>query len=576
MGIKMNIAKKIRQEIIQVLKKNSLLRNIDLENFFETPPKTEFGDLASSVCFSLSKKMEKPPQKIAEDIVNKIKLKKDTFITKIEAKAGYINFFFDYPKITKFGLKSILKEKNNYGYSNVGKNKKIMVEFAHPNTHKGFHIGHLRNICFGESVSRILEFTNHKVYRTNYQGDIGPHVARCLWGFINLYKCKSPKKDKGEWLGKVYSEVNRMISKNEKINQEVTEINNRLYSGDKEIVKLLKMTRKWSLDYFGEIYRELGSRFDKLYFESQVEKRAVKISKELLKKGIAKLSEGAIIIDLSKFDLGIYVLLTKQGNPLYESKELALAEKEFGDFKIDKCIHVVASEQKFYFQQAFKVFELIGSPAAGKSQHLVYELVNLKTGKISSRLGTLVLYSELKEKIINKILSEIEKRNPKMSKKEKMDLAKKIGIGALKYGMLNVSPDKVIFFDWDEALQLEGNTGPYLQYAHTRCHSILKKTKKWKPIFENKNLVKEEKILINKLIQFPSLIEQVANDLKPHFICNYAYELATLFSGFYHACPVLKAENKILRNFRLTLVKTTKITLKNCLNLLGIDTPVKM
>jgi len=173
-------------------------------------------------------------------------------------------------------------------------------------------------------------------------------------------------------------------------------------------------------------------------------------------------------------------------------------------------------------------------------------------------------------------LNEIEKRNPKLSKKEKIDLAKKIGIGALKYGMLNVSFDKVIFFDWNEALQLEGNTGPYLQYAHTRCHGILKKTKKWKPNFENKNLVKEEKNLINKLMQFPSLIEQVAKDLKPHFICNYAYELATLFSEFYHLCPVIKAKTKNLRDFRLTLVKATKVTLKNCLNLLGIDTPDKM
>jgi len=572
----MDLLKQIKEEISDVLNKVDLISDENIKNFFEIPPRPEFGDLATRVCFSLSKKLKKPPQVIAEEIVNKIKLKKDTFITKFEAKAGYINFFFDYSKIARMTLKSILKEKNSYGSSNIGKNKKIMVEFAHPNTHKGFHIGHLRNICIGESVCRILEFTNHKVYRTNYQGDIGPHVAKCLWGFINLYKCKPPKKNKGEWLGKVYGEVNKMISKNEKINEETTEINNRLYSGDKKLVKLLKMTRKWSLDYFDEIYRELGSRFDKLYFEAQVEKRAVEIAKELLKKGIAKLSEGAIIIDLSNYDLGIYVLLTKDGNPLYESKELALAEKEFGDFKIDRCIHVVGSEQKFYFQQAFKVFELINSPAAGKSQHLVYELVNLKTGKMSSRLGTLVLYNELKEKIIEKVLSEIEKRKSKMKKKEKIDLAKKIGIGALKYGMLNISSDKVIFFDWNEALQLEGNTGPYLQYAHTRCHSILKKIKKWKPNLVNKNLVKEEKILINKLIQFPSLIEQVANDLKPHFISNYAYDLATIFSEFYHACPVLKAENKPLRDFRLTLVKATKITLKNCLNLLGIETPEKM
>jgi arginyl-tRNA synthetase len=330
------------------------------------------------------------------------------------------------------------------------------------------------------------------------------------------------------------------------------------------------------LDYFGKIYKELGTKFDKLYFEADVEKRATEISKKLLKKGIAKLSEGAIIIDLSKYDLGIFVLLTKDGNPLYESKDLALAEQQFGDFKINRCIHVVGAEQKFYFQQLFKVFELINSPAAGKSQHLVYELVTLKKGKMSSRLGTIILYSQLRDEVLKKTLKEIKKRNPKMGKKQKQKLAKKIGLGALKYGMLRLSCDKLLVFDMEEALQLEGNTGPYLQYAHTRCGAILKKIKKWKSNFENENISKEEKKLIKTLIEFPDVLERAVRDLRPHYICNYAYELANTFNEFYHACPVLKAETKKLRAFRLTLVKAAKITLKNSLYLLGIETPERM
>jgi arginyl-tRNA synthetase len=572
----MALSRKIQKEISELLRKVDLLRNEKIEDTFEAPPEPKFGDLASNLCFSLSKKLKKSPKQIAEEIAKKIKIPKSSFIKKIEANAGYINFFFNYSKIAKFSLKEILKEKNSYGSSETGKKKRVMVEFAHPNTHKGFHIGHLRNICIGESVSRILEFTEHKVFRTNYQGDIGPHVAKCLWGFINLHKSKSPKKNRGDWLGQVYAEAARKFNEDEKVKQEVMEINKKLYERDKEYLKLWKMTRKWSLDYFDDIYKELGTKFDKLYFEAGVEKRAIEISKELLKKGIAKLSEGAIIIDLSKYDLGIYVLLTKEGNPLYESKDLALAEQQFGDFKIDRCIHVVGAEQKFYFQQLFKVFELIGSPGAGKSDHLVYELVTLKKGKMSSRLGSIILYSQLRDEVLKKTLKEIEKRNPKTSKKEKIELAKKIGFGALKYGMLRMSGDKLLVFDMGEALQLEGNTGPYLQYAHTRCDGILKKAKRWKEKFENENSSKEEKKIIKKLIEFPDVVEQALRDFRPHYICNYAYELANIFSEFYHACPVLKAETQKLRDFRLTLVKATKTTLKNSLNLLGIETPKKM
>jgi len=572
----MNPSKKIKQETIRLLKKVDLLKHVKIEETLETPPDPEFGDLASNVCFSLSKKLKKSPKDIAEQIVKKIKIPKNSLIEKVEAKAGYINLSFNYSRIAKLSLKNILKEKNSYGSSSIGKNENVMVEFAHPNTHKGFHIGHLRNISIGESVSRILEFTGHKVFRTNYQGDIGPHVAKCLWGFINLHKCKAPKENKGDWLGGVYTEATKKFNEDKKVEQEVKEINKKLYVRDKKYLKLWKMTRKWSLDYFDEIYKELGTKFNRLYFEAEVEKRAIEISKQLLKRGIAKLSEGAIIIDLSKYDLGIYVLLTKEGNPLYESKDLALAEQQFSDFKINKCIHVVGAEQKFYFRQLFKVFELIGSPGAEKSHHLVYELVTLKKGKMSSRLGTIILYSQLRDEILKKTMKEIEKRNPRMSKKQKQDLAKKIGLGALKYGMLSISCDKLLVFDMEEALQLEGNTGPYLQYAHTRCNGILKKTKQWRENFENKNLSKEEKKIIKRLIEFPDVIEQTLKDFRPHYICNYAYDLANTFSEFYHACPVLKAETKKLRDFRLTLVKATKITLKNSLSLLGIDTPKKM
>ncbi len=534
----------------------------------EAPPQEEFGDIAFP-CFELARIEKRNPQLIAEDIAKKVKPSKS--ISKIEAKGGYVNFFFNYQKLAEIVLKDILRKKEKYGQSNAGKKKNIMVEFAHPNTHKGFHIGHFRNICLGESLSRLLEFSSHKIFRTNYQGDIGPHIAKALWAFINLYKCKVPRgKNKAEWLGELYAETERRMQ-DEKVANEVVEINKKLYEGDKQIIKLWQTTKKWSLDYFDEIYKELGTRFDKFYFESQVGEKGIKIAKDTLKKGIARESEGAIIIDLEKYGLGIFVLISKEKTPLYPAKDLELAQLEFTDFKIDKCIHVVSTEQNLYFKQLFKTFELINSPAANKSYHLAYELVTLKEGKMASRLGNVVLYTQLIDKMVEKVLQEMKDRKMK----NKKEIAKTVGISAMKYGMLRISPEKTIFFDWEDALKLEGNTGPYLQYAHTRCSGILRKSKKCKPSYAVKELTDYEKILVKVLSRFPKMIEQATNDLRPNYFCNYFYDLAVAFNNFYENCPVIKAE-KNLKNFRLTLVNATQIILKNCLELIGIEAIEKM
>jgi len=268
----------MKEEVAQALQSIGVLAS---EDQLEIPPQPQFGDLAFP-CFDLAKKEKKSPREVAKDIARKIEL--GGIISKVEVKGGYVNFFLDFKKIAESTLKKIIDEKQCYG-SSGDKKKIIMVEYAQPNTHKGFHIGHLRNICLGESLSRILEFSGYKVVRTNYQGDIGPHVAKCLWGFINLHEGESPKKNRGEWLGKVYAEATKKVSTDEKLEKEVREINTKLYSGDKTIVELWKITRSWSLQDFEKIYKELDVKFDKLYFESEVEKRAVEIAKELLKKG---------------------------------------------------------------------------------------------------------------------------------------------------------------------------------------------------------------------------------------------------------------------------------------------------
>jgi len=554
------------EEIVKLLKKAGIPASVEQ---LEVPPRKEFGDFSFPV-FILAKEQKKNPNEVAKSIADKIKI--GGMISEVQVKGPYLNFFLDSNKISSLVLKETLKK--DFGKSKFGKNKKILVEFAHPNTHKGFHIGHLRNISTGESICRILDFAGFKVFRCNYQGDIGPHVAKTLWGFINIYKQKPPKDVKrlGEWLGKVYAEVSQKMQENPEIEKEVEEINKKLYAGDKKLVEIWKETRKWSLDDYEKIYKELGAHFDKYYFEADVEKKGNEIVQKFLKEGVFHQSEGAIVFDLSKYNLGIFVLITKNGTPLYHAKDIALAEQQMADFKPDLIIHVVGSEQKLYFEQLFKTLEIIKSPAAGKKVHAIYELVALKEGKMSSRQGSVILYTDLRKQIFEKVKEEVLKRNPKLEQRKSDEIANIITTAAMKYSMLNVSTEKIIHFDWQEALKLEGNTGPYIQYTITRANSVLKKGGKFKETFSSE-LTDEEKDLIKLMQNFEEVVVHSAKDYKPHYVANYAYDLATTFNRYYEKVQILKSDEK---NFRMTLTKAVKEVLEKSLWLLGIQVPEKM
>ncbi|MBU2406601.1 MAG: arginine--tRNA ligase, partial [Nanoarchaeota archaeon] len=501
------------------------------------------------------------------------KLKPTKNIKEIKATGPYLNFFINKSKLTEDTIKQILKEKEKYGKGKK-KNKTIMLEFFHANTHKAVHIGHIRTASLGEATSRVLEFDGYNVIRANYQGDIGPHVAKCLWGYLNLKK-KEPKDNKGVWLGKIYAEANKKARQNEKIQEEIKEINKKLYSKDKKITELWKKTRKYCIDDFNDFYKTFGVKFNRLYFESQVEKRGVEIAKELLKKGIAKESEGALIVDLNKYNLGIYVILTSDGHAVYHTKDFALAELKLKEYKIDKSIHVVGKEQEMYFNQLFKTFELTNSKLANKSMHLIYGLVMLPEGKMSSREGNVILYEDLIQNMFKIAEKQIKSRHKKISKKELEKRKQQIAFAALKFSMLNRENNKQIIFDWDKALKFEGKTGPYIQYAHARISSILKRSKiKPKADF---NLLKtpEEINLIKSLRAFPEIVEEASKHYKASLVANYSLKLAQSFSEFYEKNQVIKAEEN-LKKARLNLIKAVKQVLKNSLFLLGIEAPEEM
>ena len=441
----------------------------DVEPEIDYPANSDFGDYSTSVPLKLTKLLKKNPLEIAQKIVNS--LSKDQIVEKVEVvKPGFINFWIDPNHLLEQVMNSS-QNKFSFPYYYLGKNKKIIVEFAHPNTHKLFHIGHLRNISTGESLVRIFESVGNKVIRANYQGDVGLHIAKCLWKVKNeKSKVKSLKtiKAKTEFIGKMYSAGTQAYEKDEKAKQEILAINKMIYDQDPKIQDIWKKTVGWSLEYFNQIYKRVGSHFDKLYFESECYKRGIQVTSEALKKGILEKSQGAIVFNGKKYGLDTRVFINSLGFPTYEGKELALAEKEFSDFgEIDKNIHVVTPEQTSFFKVTFKVEELLDEKKyKNKQYHLAYEWVKLKAGKMSSREGNIIEANWLLDEIKNKIFKQYKCDNK---------VAEILAVAAAKYSFLKNSTQTIIAFDFDESITLEGNSGAYLLYTYVRCQSVLKK-----------------------------------------------------------------------------------------------------
>lgn len=565
-----------RKSVVAVLAKETALASEEVERLLEVPPDERLGDYAFP-CFVLAKRFKKSPVQVAQELKDQLKLPHE--IQKVVASGPYLNFFVNSASLAEQLLKDISKSRDAYGKQKSQK-KTVMVEFFHANTHKGVHIGHLRNISLGASICRLLEAAGMNVIRVNYQGDIGPHVAKCIWGYLH-FKEKAPARKRGIWLGHIYARAHKLVEGNEKFEQEVREINKKLYARDKKLIAVWKKTRQWCLDDFDALYKEFGVKFDRLYFESEAEGPGKEIFFNLVKKGIAQENEGAIIVDLKEYGLGVYVAITKDGTPTYQAKELGLAQIKQKEYSFDDSVHVVGQEQEMFFRQVFKTYELIGSPMARKSKHVAYGLVMLPEGKMSSREGTLVLYDDLFEKMLTLATKEITGRHKNLSQKEIDERARVIALGAMKYSMLSRENNKTLVFDWEQALQFEGDTGPYIQYAHARCCSVLRKAREEKDekvtlhvdyrLFTHEAEVK----MIKRLAQFGGVIGQAALHHHPDLISHYLNGLAQAFTEFYHSCPIISDVKPVMKA-RLLLVDCVRQVLANGLALLGIKAPEEM
>ena len=556
-----------------------------------TPFKDQWG-YGSNVCFlaaaleARDKKGIHVPlraQELAESVVDAIGTLPG--FSHINAENGYINLYIEAADYAHRVVSTIREEGERYGMGNT-RNERVMVEYSQPNTHKAFHVGHLRNIILGGAMSNIFEFCGYDTVRANYIGDIGWHVIKWIWGYLTFHPGEEPTGDVTRWMQDIYSQASQAIDSNPEAEAGARAMFNRWEEKDPEIIALWEKTRGWSLDGFQEIYDILGEHFDILFFESEVEDSGKVIVQELIERGLAideRNQDGPVVVKLDEL-LGldketyrVLVVLRSDGTSLYATKEIPLAINKFKEWNIDRSIYVIDVRQSLHLKQVFKLLELMGFEQAKNCVHLSYEIVNLPGNvTMSSREGTVVFFDDLLQEALTRAAAIVNSKNPHLAEETKAQVARSVALGALKYPMLSVDNNKVATFDWERALDFEGQASPYIQYAHVRASSILANSEKLpKVTTPSHELTVEEIALLEKLSLFSTEIERAAKDLKPLHIANYVYDLAKTFTTFYLHCPVLKAEVDV-RNFRLNLTSAARQVLANALGLLGIDAPTVM
>jgi arginyl-tRNA synthetase len=455
----------------------------------------------------------------------------------------------------------------------------------------------------GESLARIVEFAGFETIRATYPGDIGLGVITILWAYDKFYKGQEPHgiHERGQWLLKIYAETTALLepkengtpeekAKREAYDLERREMYRKWDAGDPYVRQLWRETREWSLEEFRDILRMLDVHMDVWFYESEVDEPSKAIAEELIQKGIAEdeRSQGGPVIvkideklGLTKEKYRTMVILRSDGTSLYSTKDLALAKQKFEQYNVDRSIYVVDFRQSLHFQQVFKILELWGFPQASKCYHLSYGYVTLPEGAMSSRRGRVVLFKEVYDEAIRRVLALETERTGNIPENERQKIAEQIGLGALVYSMLAVDNNKDIVFDINEALSFDGRTGPYIQNAHVRANSILKKAniqalERLNVATFNFELSKHEIELIEQISRFPNAVQQAANEYRPLVMAAYAYDLANAFHSFYHAVPVLQSENDEMKNARLRLVAAAKQTIANALHLLDIQAPEVM
>ncbi len=556
----------------------------------------EFEGDVTVVTFPLTRLSKKSPEQTGSDI-GRYLVDNISYVSKFNVIKGFLNL-----SLTDAFLHSIYKDQisqDSFGHFPTN-GKKVMVEYSSPNTNKPLHLGHVRNNLLGYSVAEILSANGYDVIKANLVNDRGIHICKSMLAWKKFGNAETPESSglKGDHLvGKYYvifdKEYKKQIDelkaagqseedakKNALLIKEAQQMLQQWEAGDEEVIKLWKTMNAWVYAGFDETYKKLGVDFKKFYYESDTYLLGKDIIDEGLEKGVFfKKEDNSVWIDLTAEGLDEKLVLRGDGTSVYITQDLGTAQLKYNDFGMDESLYVVGNEQDYHFKVLFLILEKLGKSWAKGLYHLSYGMVDLPSGKMKSREGTVVDADDLIDEMVETAKSRTEElgKVDGFSEEEKKELYRMIGLGALKYFLLKVEPKKRLLFDPNESIDFQGHTGPFIQYTHARIRSIISKAGIEKPEFNKvETFTATERELIMALNKYPETLTAAARDYSPAQIANYIYELAKLYNKFYHEEPILKLDDEELKNFRLSLSGTTGSIIKRGMRLLGIDVPERM
>lgn len=568
------IKRSIAEKIFKTLDNKVSIEQI--EEKIEIPKDNTNGDFAYP-CFNLAKVLRSSPANIANDIKEKINC--DKSIEKVEVLNGYLNFYISNADIVSKVLKNILNEKENYGFINIGKGENVCIDYSSPNIAKPFHLGHLRTTVIGRAINNLYKELGYNTIGINYLGDWGRQFGLVIEGYKRFKNEYDIEKDPLHSLSDMYVKANNLAKDDENIMNIARENFKKLEDGNVEYLKLWKYFRELSLKEYYRIYDILGCKFDSYNGEAYYNDKMAEIIDILDKKGVLVDSQGAKVVNLGENEPPC-IIVKSNGSTIYATRDLAAILDRARTYNYVKSIYVTSYEQIHHFEQVFKVAEyIVDEKYTNGLVHVPYGMVRLKTGKMSTREGTVVYLQDLIEDAISKAGLVLKDRNIDDEKKE--EIAKQIGVGALIFNSLKSNKIKDIIFDFDEMLRFDGETGPYVQYTYVRTKSVLEKSK-----FDIDKITIEgikfellqshdEIDLVKKIDEFSQVIKKSADEYEPSILTRYLIEISTLFSRFYNNTKII-TEDLNLKYARCMLTYATGVVIKRGLSILGIECPDKM
>ena len=569
------------QKSIKKLQKGKIFPKFPLPKIeIEYPREKIHGDYATNIAMIIGKRVRKNPMEIAENLKSQISNLKSGLFEKIEiARPGFINFFLLEPVFIN-ELKKILREKDNYGSSKTGRGKTVVIDYSSPNIAKPFGIGHLRSTIIGQAIYNIYQFLSWKCIGDNHLGDWGTQFGKMIVAIRKWVKKEDIKDLSIADLEKLYVSFHKEMESHPEMEEEGRAWFKKLEENDKEARKIWQACVDISLKEFDRIYKLLGIKIDYTLGESFYQGKMKPIIKEAVEKKIAIESKRALIIKYPKDKLPPAMILKSDGATTYLTRDLATIKHRLKTWKPNLIVYEVGAEQTLHFKQLFRAVEYLGWVKKEKLFHVAHGLYRTRAGKFSTRKGEIIHLEGVLKEAIERAKKIIEKSETGkiLLEKEKEEIAKAVGIGAVKYNDLSQHYSKDIIFDWDKILNLKGNSSPYLQYTFARCMSIINKAEPEIDFKRAKNINpnSEEKDILRTIYKFPEVVQESAEEFSPNLICNFAFDLAQKYNLFYQLHPVIKAETKELKSFRLFLTTAVAQVLKNSLAILGISAPEKM